>query len=49
MSFVLNFCAALAAAVKQWQKLKDQGKLVEPAEEEEDIYAEARIGEVRTL
>ena len=37
----------IAASVKHWQELKDQGKLDEQPEEEEDIYAKAKIGEVQ--
>ena len=36
---------AIAEAVKHWEELKDQGKIVQPPEEE-DIYASARIGQV---
>lgn len=37
---------AIAEAVEEWQKLKEQGKLEGEGEEEEDIYAEARMVDV---
>ena len=36
----------MAEAVAEWQKLKEEGKLGAEAEEEEDIYAEARMEDV---
>ena len=42
-------CVAVAAAVSKWQELKLSGGLEGmEQEEEEDIYSEARIGEVCT-
>ena len=37
---------AIAEAVAEWQKLKEEGKLGMEEEEEEDIYAEARMADV---
>ena len=39
---------ATAEAVAEWQKLKEEGKLG-AEEEEEDIYAEARMVDVSVL
>ena len=39
---------AVAASVKHWQELKEQGKLEEEPEEE-DIYAEARMDVVMLM
>jgi pre-mRNA-splicing factor ISY1 len=36
---------AIAEAVAEWQKLKEEGKLGMEEEEEEDIYAEARMAD----
>ena len=44
-TFVVS--AAIAEAVAEWQKLKEEGKLEGgEEEEEEDIYAEARMVDV---
>ena len=45
-SVTLHWYAAVAEAVKEWQSLKEQGKLEGDDEEEEDIYAEARMIDV---
>ena len=37
---------AIAEAVEEWQELKEEGKLGAEEEEEEDIYAEARMADV---
>ena len=39
----------IAEAVAEWQKLKEEGKLEGVEEEEEDIYAEARMVDVSGL
>ena len=41
-------CPAVAEALAEWQKLKEDGKLEGEEEEEEDIYAEARMADVRS-
>ena len=38
--------SAIAGAVKHWQEVKVQGELEETNNEEEDIYADARLVEV---
>ena len=38
--------SAIADAVKHWQEVKVQGELEETNNEEEDIYADARLVEV---
>lgn len=40
------YIVAIAEAVEEWQKLKEEGKLEGQVEEEEDIYAEARMVDV---
>ena len=46
---VVCLCPAVAEALAEWQKLKEDGKLEgEEEEEEEDIYAEARMADVRS-
>ena len=45
---VVCLCPAVAEAVAEWQKLKEDGKLEGEEEEEEDIYAEARMADVRS-
>ena len=43
----VRLSAAIAESVREWQSLKEQGKLEgEEEEEEEDIYAEARMLDV---
>ena len=42
----VSVVAAIAEAVAEWQKLKEEGKLGAVEEEEEDIYAEARMADV---
>ena len=37
---------AIAESVAEWQKLKEEGKLGTEEEEEEDIYAKARMADV---
>ena len=47
-TFIHALYVAIAEAVEEWQKLKEQGKLEGEGEgeEEEDIYAEARMVDV---
>ena len=43
---LLMIVTAIAESVAEWQKLKEEGKLGTEEEEEEDIYAEARMADV---
>ena len=48
LTVTLTHPPAVAAAVSHWQELKVQGKLDQVEEkDEEDIYAAARIGQVK--